>query len=275
MTVYPWREAPPAEFAVIGDPIAHSRSPVMQTAGLRSVGRQDRYVAVHVPRGEVHQALDHLADRGYRGVNVTVPHKEAALAWADSADGFTRRIGAANTIDLAKRSATNTDAPGFLDTLKRLEVAPPGPVLILGAGGSARALAPALAEAGFDLLLWNRTRSKAESIRDELAPRAKILSQPDPAGCALVVNATSASLQGDENLEIDWPSTRAFLPPIAYDLVYGAIPTAFLNSARAAGWRTVDGRHMLVAQGARSLSWWIGVEPDQAAMLAALEDSLR
>lgn len=275
MTVYPWCEAPSAEFAVIGDPIGHSRSPVMQTAGLRSVGREDRYVAVHVPKGEVPQALDHLLKLGYRGVNVTVPHKEAALAWSESADAFTRRVGAANTIDLARRCATNTDAPGFLDTLKSLEVAPPGPVLILGAGGSARALVPALAEAGFDLLLWNRTRPKVESLRDELAPNAKILSFPDAAGCAMVVNATSASLGGNAGLEVDWPNTHSFDPPIAYDLVYGATPTTFLESARAAGWRTVDGRHLLVAQGARSLHWWIGVEPDRAAMLAALEDSLR
>ena len=247
----------------------------MQTAGLRSLGRNDRYVAVHVPRGEVESALDRLAELGYRGVNVTVPHKEAALRWALAADPFTLKVGAANTIDLVERAATNTDAPGFLDTLEQLHVFPPGPALILGAGGSVRALAPALAEAGFDLLLWNRTLSKVEAIRDELAPQAKILSWPDPGGCALVVNGTSAALHGDGDLGIVWPSARGFDPPLAYDLVYGATPTAFLRAALAAGWRAVDGRLMLVAQGARSLHWWLGVEPDRNAMLAALEGSLK
>ena len=144
---YPWREAPEAEFAVIGDPVGHSLSPRMHAAAYQALGLSYRYLAIHVLPGEVGQALARMESLGYQGVNVTVPHKEEALAWAKDSEPLARRVRAANTLRLADKACINTDAPGFLDTLSEFHPEP-RTAIILGAGGSARAIAVALMGAG-------------------------------------------------------------------------------------------------------------------------------
>lgn len=257
-----WRDAPVAQFAVIGDPIEHSRSPEMHAAAFRSLGLPYRTVRVHVEPGEVDEALEHLASIGFLGVNVTVPHKEAAWRWSGrSGDGLSARIGAANTLRLATRECINTDGPGFVDTLESL----PERALLLGAGGSARAIAASLEDAGVELTIWNRTRERAEALKRELDLQAEILDEPDLAGFDLIVNATSAGLHGG-GPGLEWGVAKP--SALAYDLVYGSTP--FLEAAAARGLQTMDGIPLLVAQGARSLEWWLGVEAPRAAMLKAL-----
>ncbi len=264
---YEWREAPESDYAVIGDPIAHSLSPKMHGAAFEALGLELRYVAVRVPSGEVSLALGHLADLGYKGVNVTVPHKEEALEWSNEADGLSRRARAANTLDLGKRGAINTDGPGFLDTLAGLDLPAGSKAVILGAGGSARAIALAVAESGFRVSLWNRTRDRAERFVCESGLDAELLDLPAAQGAALIVNATAAGFEG-EAPELDWSGTPE--NALAYDLSYGDGPSPFLRKASERGLRTADGLNLLVAQGARALEWWLGLKAPREAMLRAL-----
>lgn len=268
MRAWEWRDAPAARFAVIGDPISHSRSPVMHEAALRHRGLPGAYVAVRVPRGEVVEALDWLRDLGYEGVNVTVPHKEEAAQWCRPGDDFAERVGVVNTVRLKDRVGINTDGPGFLETLRDAAFEPrTGPVLLLGAGGAARAVAFALADAGAEVRIFNRTRERAEVLAAEAGGRVTAVPVADLAGAALVVNATSAHLGEGAPLELYGEFSPAIL---AYDLSYAAGGTPFLRVAQAAGARVLDGLDLLVAQGALSLEWWTGCDAPRDVMRAAV-----
>lgn len=266
--VYTLDDLPMADFAVIGDPVGHSKSPAMHHAAYDALGLPYRYVAVHVAPGRVAEALERMREMGYRGVNVTVPHKAEALAWASQPDSLASRIGAANTLDLRTGRAWNTDAPGFMDTLADLGLRSPYRAVVLGAGGSARALVAALSdEAGVEVAVWNRTRDRAERMVQELAPGAQVLDRPDLTDADLVVNATSTGLSGIE-LDLDFAAT----PPdaLAYDLAYGSEPTAFERQAASVGRRHTDGRGLLAAQGARAFEHWLGIPAPKAVMLRAI-----
>lgn len=260
MTWFEWRDIPPGDFAVLGDPVAHSRSPQMHAAAYRSLGAAWTYNAARVPVEEFDEAVAHMAGLGYRGLNCTVPLKEAAYRWAQAMDATSRRIGAVNTLDLAMRHATNTDAPAFLAMLGA-----PGPALVLGAGGTARAVLVALDEAGYDVTLWNRTEAKARLLVTELGVQATVVSIPNIEAFPVVVNTTSASLHG-EPLPLNWEAAQP--EALAYDVVYG--PSPFLDSARAAGMKTIDGLPLLVEQGALSITWWTGRLPDRSVMMEAV-----
>ena len=260
MNVYPWRDAPQAQFAVIGDPVDHSRSPAMHTAAFAVLGLPYRYVAIHVPVGEVAAALDRLKEAGYRGTNVTVPHKEEAMGWCRHVDGFCEQVQAVNTIDLRRRAGINTDANGFLATLENVPVRA---ALLLGAGGSARSIARALVRDGWTVRIWNRTREKAVALA-RLAGAA-IIDDPDPTGASLLLNTTSASLAGEE-LPVLWENAPK--DALAYDLAYGSSP--FLATAAARGLATKDGLPMLVEQGALSLEWWTGETAPRDVMTKAV-----
>lgn len=273
---YEWRDAPAADFAVIGDPVAHSRSPQMHQAAYNALGLPYRYVALRVSAGKVGETLDYLTGLGYRGVNVTVPHKQEAMDWtmgADrltdnvgeprSLDPLTEKIGVVNTLNLIERSAINTDGPGFLDTLTPYEFARGSTALILGAGGSARAVAAVLPSAGFDVWIWNRTHSRAVALGEEF--RLGTVETPT-ANFDLIVNTTSAGLKS-ESLPIDWRGAKE--EGLAYDLVYGE--TRFLRDANSHGMRTLDGKALLMSQGARSFEWWLGIPAPREAMLEAIQ----
>lgn len=259
---YEWHEVPPADFAVIGDPVAHSRSPQMHEAAYRALGLNLRYVAVRVSAGKVGDALDHFREIGFKGVNVTVPHKAEAMDWGDP-DELAEKIGVANTIDLHSRIATNTDAPGFLDTLEPFVFPKGASALILGAGGSARAIAAVLPSAGFEVSIWNRTPIRAEELAGEFGLSPVDLATAD---YDLVVNTTSAGLSR-ERLPLDWDRARP--STVAYDLVYGNTP--FLQEAEERGLRTLDGKELLVAQGARSFEFWLGIAPPREVMREAIQ----
>ena len=263
MKPFEWCEAPAADFAVIGDPVSHSRSPQMHNAAFKELGLDFKYVAVHVLPGEVKEALSHLAELGYQGINVTVPHKEEAIGWCLHVDRFVTEVQAVNTIDLERHAGINTDANGFLATLPDV---PGKSALVLGAGGSARALARALVREGWTVRIHNRTAEKATALA--AAVGAQTADQPDPTGANLILNTTSASLGGEE-LPVLWD--KADSGALAYDLAYGGELTPFLKAAAARGLATMDGLAMLVQQGALSLEWWIGANaPIETMMKAAM-----
>ena len=268
-----WREAEPGDYAVIGDPVDHSLSPRMHAAAYQADGLGLTYRAVRVPAGEVAEAVSHLAARGYRGLNVTVPLKEEAFAFVQAqgwrlseADG---QLGAVNTLLLPERAALNTDVLGFLRTLQAQGVAPGASVLVLGAGGTARALLVGLVRAGYRVAAWNRTPERLSGLIAELHLPISALAQPDPAGVEAVINTTSASLSGD-SVAVPWGSDSV----LAYDVAYGRALTPFLLAAQAAGHRVCDGRAMLAEQGAMAYEAWLRRPAPRAAMLRALDEHI-
>jgi shikimate dehydrogenase len=266
MTPYLWHDAPQADFAVIGDPVAHSRSPQMHMAAFKALGLDYRYVAIQVPPGDVGAALTQLREMGYKGINVTVPHKGEAIAWCAHVDRFVSEVEAVNTIDLERKAGINTDANGFLETILNVEGKT---ALMLGAGGSARALSRALVREGWDVRIHNRTPEKAVALAGAVGAIA--VEKADPAGASLILNTTSASLDG-EQLPILWD--RAEKTAVAYDLAYGQDSTPFLRKAHELGLTTMDGLPMLVEQGALSLEWWIGVDAPRDVMTAAIANGI-
>lgn len=257
-----WRDAIPGDFAVIGDPVSHSKSPAMHTAAYRELGFDLSYRAVRVPVGEVRDALLHLRSLGYRGVNVTVPHKAEALAACEHVEDLARRIGAVNTIRLEGFVGRNTDGLGFL---RSLPVKEGGLAVILGAGGSAAAVAIALSDVGWRVEIYNRTRSRAENLAALVG--GSVREEATIVGADLVVNATSAGLLGSE-LSIEWAGVRPSAH--AVDLMYGAEPSPFMRQALQNGLSAQDGRGMLMEQGALALEWWLGVPAPREAMLRAI-----
>lgn len=264
---FEWRNAPAASYAVLGDPISHSISPRIHEAAYAALGLGHKYVAIRVDQKELGEALDHLTKLGYRGVNLTQPLKEMGAKWAKAPEQFVTRVGAANTLNLLDGSATNTDAAGFMDTLPAIGVWPPATVLVLGAGGAARALVASLHDAGHRLKIYNRTPERAKKMVEDLGVTAEILKEPNPEGAAMILNTTSAALAG-EAVPVQW--YRADKKAIAYDISYSQELSPFLLQSGLAGLKVVDGLEMLVAQAARSLEWWLGTVAPLDAMRKAV-----
>ncbi len=249
-----------ARLGVLGWPVAHSRSPAMQNAALAELGLSDwRYQLLPVPPEAFAQTVRALGASGLRGANVTIPHKEAALAVATTATDRARAIGAANTLTFGADGAIhadNTDAPGFLAALPA-PPAPGGTALVLGAGGSARAVVHALVEAGVDVAVWNRTAARAAALTGDLGGRAVAAARP----ADLLVNCTAVGLgqasTGFEELPLTADSIGTYATVV--DLVYRPGGTPFLDAAQAAGCSVVDALEMLVQQGALSLEAWTGL----------------
>jgi len=257
--------------AVIGHPVGHSRSPAMHGAALAALGLADEwsYGAVDVaPEGFAAKVREMAGGGEYAGANVTVPHKEAALALAGVASGAAREIGAANTLsfEAGRVAAENTDAGGLLAAL------PGSPwgarALVLGAGGAARAVLWALVGEGAEVDLWNRTAARAEEVCAELGGRP-VAAPAGQAGYDLVVNTSAAGLGGEDPFETLPLLPGGFGPgQTVVDMVYGAAPSPLLEAAAAAGAATVDGLEILVRQGALSLEIWTGRVPDLDTMRA-------
>lgn len=263
-------EPPRARYGVVGWPVSHSRSPAMhQALGLD-------YQLLPVPPDRAESTLRALPASGFAGVNVTIPHKGAALAVADTASAAAREIGAANTLIYGpggEISADNTDAPGLLATLQGRPVST---AIVLGAGGSARAVVWALRSIGCDVGVWNRTHARAVELTDELGGTAIAASaETDVVDAAdVLVNCTA--------LELDRSSTGIRGIPISVDHLarYATVvdlaykPGGTVLTAEAAK-RTfvVDGLEILVQQGARSYELWTGRPADVAAMRAAVRNT--
>ena len=245
--------------AVLGWPVEHSRSPAMHNAALAAAGLGGAYVyeRLAVPPDAFAETVGGLAAAGFAGVNVTIPHKEAALAVATDASADARAIGAANTLTFGRADgairADNTDAPGLLDAL-----GDPAPrtALVLGAGGSARAAAYALKTAGAAVAVWNRTADRARALAADLG----VTAVDAPTGAEVLVNCTSVGLHDPAETFKSLPVTSDDLGEYAcvVDLVYRAGGTELLRQAERRGCRCVDGLEILVRQGARSFEIWTG-----------------
>jgi shikimate dehydrogenase len=252
-----------ARLGVLGWPVAHSRSPAMHNAALAAVGLDRwRYQRLPVPPELFAETVRALGAAGFLGANVTIPHKAAALALADEASATARAVGAANTLTFKADgtiAAENTDAPGLIAAM---EVPPQGrTALVLGAGGSARAAAWALREAGAgEVLVWNRTAQRAQALAEELGVRAV----KRPVVADILVNCTSVGLQPSATDGADPLSQLGLLHDqiaeysYVIDLVYTDAPTPLLGAAHGAHVRTLDGLEILLAQGALSFELWTG-----------------
>jgi shikimate dehydrogenase len=244
-------------YGVLGWPVGHSRSPaMMRAAGL------ERYQRLPVAPAVFADTVRALGAAGFRGANVTIPHKEAALALATTASDAAREIGAANTLTFGPGGAIhaeNTDAPGLLAALGRA----PRSAMVLGAGGSARAAVWALLGAGADVSVWNRTPRRAQGLG------ARVVTAPVAA--EVLVNCTSVGLDHSSNPFQDFALEADGLVEYAtvVDLVYRAGGTALIRQADLRGIATVDGLEILVSQGALSFTLWTGLPAPLHEMHAA------
>ena len=256
---------------VMGWPVTHSKSPAVHGYWLNHYRIDGSYVRLPVEPAGLGGALKSLAERGFAGVNLTVPHKEAALELVDEISPEARRIGAVNTIfvsDDGRLHATNTDAYGFIANLKT--GAPSfdlssGPAVVLGAGGASRAVCVALQDAGIpEIRLVNRTVSRAENLAESLGGNVKVTSWEEGIthleDAALLVNTTTLGMTGQPPLEID--IARFASSGVVTDIVYAPIETPLLTAARARGLQTVDGLGMLLYQAQAGFEGWFGLKPD-------------
>jgi shikimate dehydrogenase len=258
---------------VLGWPVSHSRSPRMHNAALARLGLKEwHYQRLPVPPEVFEETVRGLRAAGFVGANVTIPHKEAALALADEATDAARAIGAANTLSFAADgaiAAANTDAPGFLATLADIDRDPAGQTaLVLGAGGSARAVAYALREAGAArVAVWNRSADRAAALAADLGVDAV----DRPIAADLLVNCTSVGLTDGnfKDLPIDADALGTYAT--VADLVYRAGCTELIAAASSRGCAVVDGLEVLVRQGALSFQAWTGLE----APIDVMRDSAR
>jgi shikimate dehydrogenase len=242
----------------------------MQNAALAELGLGEEwsYDAVEAEPAEFEATVRRMTGEGFVGANVTVPHKEAALALADTPSESAREIGAANTLGFRNGcvEARNTDAGGFLAALPE----PPRErrALVLGAGGAARAVVWALVREGAEVEVWNRTASRAEEICAALG--GSPVAEPEQAAYELLVNTSAAGLQGEDPFA-ELPLDPAGFAPsqTVVDMVYGEAPSPLLEAATAVGAETVDGLEILVQQGALSLELWTGRKAPLAVMRAA------
>ena len=254
---------------VIGWPIEHSKSPLLHGYWLKQQGVTGAYEKVAAAPEEFEATVRRLVAAGWRGANVTIPHKEAALALADEVTDTAKAIGAANTLIFrdGRIKADNTDGFGFTENLidraggkwRRDQ-----PAAIFGAGGASRAIIHALVQSGApEVRLSNRTKSRAEALAQVFGPKVIVLDWADQAaaldGAGLIVNTTSLGMKGQPPLEIGFSAAPAHA--VATDIVYTPLVTPFLKSAARSGLATVDGLGMLIHQGRPGFEAWFGAAP--------------
>ena len=267
---------------VMGWPVMHSRSPMIHNYWFKQQGMAGTYVPLAIRPEGLAAALRAIHPLGFSGCNLTIPHKQEALNIVDEVDAAARRIGAISCVTVRPDGAligSNNDAFGFIRNLQQAFPdwrADAGPVLVIGAGGGARAVCYGLMEQGAEeIRLVNRHFERAREIADEFGAqnRAYPWQQRNEvmAGAALVVNTTSQGMVGQPALEVDLD----LLPEhaLAADIVYTPLETPFLKAARQRGKRTVNGLGMLLHQGPRAWQAWFGIEPAVTAELRALVES--
>jgi len=277
--------------AVIGDPVAHSRSPLMHNAAFRALDLPFAYCAFRVVPGEVGAAVAAVRALGLAGLNVTIPHKQAVIPHLDTLSEVARLTGAVNTI--VNRDGVlhgeNTDVPGLSRALDEAGLAPRVKLaLVLGAGGSARAAVAALGRRARRVVLAARREAQAAELVASLAPgvRARLETLPladlaEPAGAAakllgqadVVVNTTPVGMHGGPFVPFAFGTTRPEC--LFYDLIYTERETPFLAGARRARRRGANGLGMLLHQGAIAFELWTGVAPPVDVMRRALRAGSR
>lgn len=256
---------------VIGWPIKHSKSPILHGHWLKRYGIDGKYTAIALSPEEFEKGIRDLQKQGFRGANVTIPHKETALALADQVTDRAALIGAANTLHFhadGTIGADNTDGYGFIQNLR--QKAPKwdpsaGPALVLGAGGAARAVISALLDAGVPTIrLTNRTKIRAENLADHFGARVEViewhLASEAVDGAMTIVNTTSLGMEGQPELKINLDAAAS--GALATDIVYTPLITPFLELASAKGLQTVDGLGMLLHQAVPGFDVWFGQTPE-------------
>ena len=266
---------------VIGNPISHSLSPKLHSYWLNRYGIAGEYTALKVTEDALETTLRALPKQGFIGANVTIPHKVSVMQFADQITDRATLIGAANTLTFKEDGrifADNTDGYGFMANLR--QGAPDwdpkaGPAAIFGAGGAARAIIVALADAGVpEIIIANRTRPKAEALRADFGARVSVIDwvQADKMleDANTVINTTSLGMAGAQDFKVSLESLRP--QAVVTDIVYNPLRTPFLDAAAAKGCTTVDGLGMLLHQGVPGFERWFGPRPevDEATRAAVL-----
>lgn len=261
---------------VMGWPVGHSRSPRLHGFWLQQLGLDGAYLPLPVRPEDFESVFRALPRMGFAGANVTVPHKEAALALADEVEPLARRIGAVNTLVVRPDGSVlgrNTDAFGFIENLRQGAcgfTAAKAPAVVLGAGGAARAVIAALQDDGCpDIRLLNRTRPRAEEVAAALGGKVTVLDWQDRAAvledAGLLVNTTTLGMTGQPPLEL--PLEALPVDALVTDIVYAPLMTDLLIRAQARGNPVVDGLGMLLHQARPGFQAWFGVMPDVTAEL--------
>lgn len=256
---------------VIGHPIAHSKSPKLHGYWLKEHGLEGHYVPIDVAPENLEAVLRMMPKMGFVGANVTIPHKERALEIADQVTDRATLIGAANTLiflEDGKILAENTDGYGFIQNLRNGAPAwdpTAGAAVVLGAGGAARAVLASLLDVGVpEILLSNRTRARAEQLRDDFGARIKVIEWVQAGNVmedgATIVNTTSLGMTGKPELRVPLDGLNA--DAVVTDLVYTPLMTNFLETAHAKGCTAVDGLGMLLHQAVPGFERWFGPRPE-------------
>lgn len=279
MTVRSWAPSGVTRVAaVIGSPVAHSRSPAIHNAAFAALGLDWVYAAFEVAPGRGADAVAAVRTLGLGGLSVTMPHKIDVARAVDELAPAAAALGAVNTVAPrpdGRLVGHNTDGDGFVDSLRADGVDPAGmTVALLGAGGAARAVAVALAAAGArSVVVVNRTPASAAEVAALAGTVGRVGAPADVATADLVVNATSVGMGADGGLPCD--ATSLSSRQVVADLVYHPLDTPLLRAARDVGAVTVGGLGMLVHQAARQLHLWTGCEPPIEVMAAAARATLR
>ena len=261
--------------AVTGWPAAHSLSPLMMATWLKAAGVDGRYAILEIPPERFAAFARTMPALGLSGVNVTLPHKETALALADTASPAAAGAGAANRLTVTQDGlhAHNTDVDGVAAALADDEGT--GPVVLIGAGGAARAALHHVRGQDREIRIVNRTLSRAEALAEALDVQATLTNDLNAAlsGAALIINATSLGMAGKGEITADWSACAS--GALAFDMVYTPLQTGFLKAAGAAGLRTVDGLTMLIGQARPSFEAFYGAPaPDDDIVRPVLEARL-
>lgn len=249
---------------VVGDPVEHSRSPQLHNHWLRRYDIDGLYLPLRVAPAAFARALAGLGAAGFVGLNVTLPHKEAAYRFVDRRDRSAERSGAVNTIvfDKDQTIGSNTDGEGFVANLQAHDVQPGGRVLLLGAGGAARAIAASLLDCGCAVTISNRDRARVDRLRADLPQLSALAWEARSAALSnvdLLVNTTSVGLQDPFSTPIDLSKAPPFL--IVADIIYTPRQTLLLRQAAEYGLRNVDGLGMLLHQARAGFRAWFGIDP--------------
>ncbi len=263
----------PSLFAVFGNPVVHSLSPVMHNAAFAATGVNGVYAAIRVK--DIRLAAAGVRSLGLKGASITLPHKEAVMACLDYIDPTARRIKAVNTLLNADGSLKgfNTDCAGALQALAEKTTVSGRQIAVIGAGGAARAVAYGVLSAGAKVCVFNRSREKGEALAAELGTEFKPLDEFNAEHCEILVNTTPVGMTPRTEAS---PVGRETLRPglVVMDIVYHPLKTRLLREAEAAGCLTIDGLSMFVHQGARQFELWTGLPAPADIMRLAVEAEL-
>jgi shikimate dehydrogenase len=264
---------------VMGDPVMHSRSPKLHNYWLAKYGLSGVYVPLAITAGQLRAALRALPALGFSGCNLTIPHKEAALEIVDQIDPLARRIGAVNCVVVAADGSLegqNHDAFGYIESVREAQPswrADRGPIIVIGAGGGARAVLVSLIDAGAsEIRLVNRTLARAKSLARELGGSIMALNWQEREAAledaAMLINATSQGMVGEPPLDLALDSLP--VSALVSDVIYIPRETALLAAARKRGNQTVNGLGMLLHQARPAFHAWFGIMPEVTAELRAM-----